>query len=84
MLSFFAITFVPLVIFVSLVLPTWVVFHYITKWKRMKMADLGDGKIAVSREELEHLRARAKDLAGRLETLERILASDKPDWRSKS
>ncbi|MCF8482245.1 MAG: envelope stress response membrane protein PspB [Rhodospirillum sp.] len=84
MLSFFAITFVPLVIFVSLVLPTWLVFHYLTKWKRMKMADLGDGMIAVPREDLEQLRARAKDLAGRLETLERILTTDSPDWRSKS
>jgi phage shock protein B len=82
-MSAFIFLFVPMVIFVSLVLPTWLAFHYVTKWKRMKMADLGDGKIAVPREELEQLRARASDLAGRLDTLERIIGSDSPHWRSK-
>ena len=74
---------VPLIIFLAVVAPLWIIFHYITKWKRMQAADLGEGKVAVSRTELEALRERARQLQDRMASLERILEADSPDWRAK-
>ncbi len=82
-MGFFAILFVPLMAFILLVLPLWLALHYITKWKRMQAADLGEGKVAVSRTELEALRERARQLQDRMASLERILEADTPDWRAK-
>ena len=29
---------VPLIIFLAVVAPLWIFFHYVTKWKKMKLA----------------------------------------------
>jgi phage shock protein B len=68
--------FVPIIVCLVVVAPTWIIFHYITKWKVMKQQELGDGMVAVNKEELMKLRAVASKLEQRIVTLERILDQD--------
>ncbi|WP_419905872.1 envelope stress response membrane protein PspB [Kiloniella sp.] len=75
-MSFAVVLFVPLVVFLSIVAPLWIIFHYVTKWKSIKKQDLGNGMIAVPKEEILKLREVAKKLADRVTTLERVLEQD--------
>ena len=75
-MSFAVVLFVPLVVFLSIVAPLWIIFHYVTKWKSIKKQDLGNGMIAVPKEEILKLREVAKKLADRITTLERVLEKD--------
>ncbi len=75
--------FIPLVVFLALVAPLWIIFHYITKWKQMKRNEVGEGKIAVERSELIKMRDTAKKLETRISSLEKILDADFADWRTK-
>lgn len=53
----------------------WVVLHYITQWKKA-------GSISVEDENLlDELYETARRLEARLETVERIIAADNPDFR---
>ncbi|KLN60376.1 hypothetical protein WH96_11515 [Kiloniella spongiae] len=75
-MSFAVAFFVPLVVFLSIVAPLWIIFHYITKWKTMKKQDLGNGMVAVPKEELLKMRDVARKLADRVATLEKVLEQD--------
>ncbi|WP_085900129.1 hypothetical protein [Kiloniella majae] len=75
-MSFAVAFFVPLVVFLSIVAPLWIIFHYITKWKTMKKQDLGNGMVAVPKEELLKMRNVARKLADRVTTLEKVLEQD--------
>ncbi len=75
-MSFAVIFFVPLIVFLSIVAPLWIIFHYITKWKTMKKQDLGNGMVAVPKDELLKMREIARKLADRVTTLERVLEQD--------
>ena len=44
---------VPGIIFLLLVVPLWVVFHYLTAWKRIRAGTAGPGRVAVDSAELE-------------------------------
>lgn len=53
----------------------WIIFHYITKWKQApKMTD-EDEKL------LDEMYNLARRLEDRLNTVERIVAADHPDWK---
>lgn len=53
----------------------WLVLHYVTQWKRA-------GGISVEDENLlDELYETAKRLEARVETVERIVAADHPDFR---
>jgi phage shock protein B len=65
------IIIVPLVV---LGLP-WIIFHYITKWKTAATLTTGDEAL------LEELYQVAKRLDARMDTVERLVASDNPDFR---
>ncbi|MGF1606823.1 MAG: envelope stress response membrane protein PspB [Rhodothalassiaceae bacterium] len=54
-----------------------VVLHYLTQWRKTKVMTPND---EVTLEELRHL---AEKLETRLETMERILDDEVPDWRSR-
>lgn len=73
----------PLIILLSVVLPIWIFFHYVTKWKQMKQAGAGEGQTVVDRKELLRLRKVAATLEERIESLETILDSEAPEWRKK-
>jgi len=53
----------------------WVILHYITKWKTAASITSDD---EVLLDELYHL---AKRLDERMDTVERLVASDNPDYR---
>lgn len=53
----------------------WIILHYLTKWKQAPTMTGEDEKLL---DELHHL---ARRLDERLETIERIVAADNPDFR---
>lgn len=68
--------FLPIVIVGMLFIGLpWVILHYITQWKKA-------GSISVEDENLlDELYETARRLEARLETIERIVAADNPDFR---
>jgi phage shock protein B len=53
----------------------WMIFHYVTKWKQApKMTD-EDEKL------LDEMFNLARRLEDRVNTVERIVAADHPDWK---
>ena len=53
----------------------WLVFHYITQWKRNGSLSVEDEKL------LDELHDTARRLEERLRTIERIIAADSPEFR---
>ncbi|MBT4889235.1 MAG: envelope stress response membrane protein PspB [Rhodospirillales bacterium] len=82
-MEFLGLLNVPLIVFLSVVLPIWIVFHYVTKWKQMKQAGAGEGQTVVDRKELKRLRESAVSLEERIDSLETILDGEAPEWRNK-
>lgn len=76
---------VPLIVFLVVVGPVWVVFHYITVWKRMKAAQRTQSpeQTAQEKEIVAGLTQRAKRLESRVETLERLLDAEVVEWRNR-
>ena len=69
--SFIAI---PIVGMLFIGLP-WLVLHYLTKWKSGRGISQQDEVL------LDDLHEMARRLDGRLETIERIIAADNPNWK---
>lgn len=69
--------FVPVVVFLVVVAPIWIVLHYRSK------AHSDDGLSAGERAELEDMIEVANKMAARIETLEAILDVETPDWRER-
>jgi phage shock protein B len=67
-IPFFAIT----ILFIGL---PWLVFHYITKWKQAPKITQEDEKL------LDEMFNLARRLEDRLNTVERIVAADNPDFK---
>jgi len=64
--------FIVPVIFLGL---PWIIFHYITKWKTAATITNDDEVL------LEELYNLAKRLDERMDTVERLVASDNPDFK---
>lgn len=64
-----------IILFLTVLAPLIVVFHFITKWKQTREISRDDEAM------LEDLWALSQGLEERLETLERILDDQRPDWR---
>ncbi len=69
--------FVPAVIFMGLVLPLWLVLHYLSKSRQSR------GLSAQDRDTLGDAMEVIDKLESRIETLEAILDADHPSWRAK-
>ena len=69
--------FVPLVVFLVVVAPVWIVFHYRAK------ANAASGLTNRERAELNEMIEVANKMAERIETLEAILDVESPGWRDK-
>ncbi|ABC22018.1 envelope stress response membrane protein PspB [Rhodospirillum rubrum] len=82
-MSLFVFLFVPLIVFVAVVMPTWIIFHYVTKWKRMRMVDAGGDSVVVDQKEIRQLRETAHKLNDRILILESILDAESPNWRNQ-
>jgi len=74
---------VPGIIFLVVVAPLWVIFHYVTAWKRIRAGTAGPGRVAVDRVELERMRELCGQLENRIESLETILDEEAPQWRER-
>ena len=74
---------VPGIIFLLLIAPLWVVFHYLTAWKRIRAGTAGPGRVAVDSAELERMRELCGQLENRIESLETILDEEAPEWRKR-
>jgi phage shock protein B len=56
----------------------WLIFHYVTKWKQAKTLTVGDEKL------LDDLHDAARRLDDRLNTIERIMTAENPNWRHQA
>ena len=74
----FAFFMVPLVLFMLIVAPIWVVMHYSTKRKFLSSLNVQE------QTELEILAEEAEKMAERIETLEAILDESTPEWRQRA
>lgn len=74
-MSTFVFLFVPTVIFLGLVLPLWLLLHYIAVWRSAKGLSEQDKHL------LESTLAQARQLEQRITTLETILDAESPEWR---
>ena len=70
--------FVPLIIFMVIVAPIWLILHYATRNSASRKLTGKDEAM------LEELHESARRLEDRLHNLERILDADSPDWRQPS
>lgn len=71
------ILFVPAVLFMVVVAPLWLIFHYITVWKTQRNAGLADQGA------LNAMSETARRLENRVAALEKLLDAEAPGWRSK-
>lgn len=68
---------VPLVVFLLFVAPLWLWLHYRSK------RQVGQGLSGDDYEQLHALAERASSLQKRIDTLERILDAESPQWRQR-
>ena len=64
------------VVFVVVIALPWLVLHYITKWKTAPTLTVNDEAL------LDELYQLARRLDDRMETVERLVAADNPDFKT--
>lgn len=70
---------IPLVAIASIFIGLpWIIFHYVTQWKKSGTLSIEDERL------LDELHDLARRLDDRMGTIERIVAADHPDWRPTS
>lgn len=65
------------ILFMVVVAPLLIIFHYTTKWKQSKTLTSEDEKI------LTEMWDSAERIEGRIRNIERILDAESPDWRDR-
>ncbi|PCI48941.1 MAG: envelope stress response membrane protein PspB [Alphaproteobacteria bacterium] len=65
------------ILFMVVVAPLIIIFHYTTKWKQSRTLTSEDEKI------LTELWDSAERIESRIQNIERILDADTPDWRAR-
>ena len=65
-------------VFVVVVLPIWIIAHYVTRWRTAKILSGSEETM------LAELRDTAEKMEGRMRSLERILDAEAPDWRTRT
>jgi phage shock protein B len=68
---------IAIIVFLAIPVPMFIALHFVTKWKQAREITGGDEKM------LEDMWSLSQRLEDRLETLERILDGELPDWRKK-
>jgi phage shock protein B len=71
------LTGMAIIVFLAIPVPLFIALYFISKWKQTREITGGDEKM------LEELWSLSQRLEERVETLERILDSELPDWRRK-
>lgn len=67
--------FIPMVIFLGLVVPLWLLLHYIGQWRSSR------GLSEEDRDALSAALSEVDRLESRIQTLETILDAEQPHWR---
>lgn len=70
--------FVPMIVFMVIVAPIWLILHYATRNSASKRLTSRDEAL------LEDLHESARRMEERIHNLERILDADSPEWRKSS
>lgn len=65
------------ILVVVIVLPVWLIMHYVTRWKQTRSLSREDERM------LEDLWESAQRMESRVNTLETILDDQLPDWRKR-
>jgi phage shock protein B len=71
-------TMVLAVLFLTFVVPVWIILHYITRWRSARTLSAEDERM------LSELWDNAQRMESRIHALERILDTEAPGWRHKS
>ncbi|BDM65035.1 phage shock protein B [Shewanella sp. NFH-SH190041] len=69
--------FLPMVLFMVIVAPIWLVLHYRSK------RQVSEGLTEAEFEQLNELIRKAEMMNQRIDTLESILDTESPEWRSR-
>ena len=77
-MDFLQFLFVPTILFLTVLGPIWVVMHYLTRRREAKTL------LAEEEEALNKLLDTADRMEERLESLEKILEADDPNWKDKT
>lgn len=72
-----ALIVAPIIVFMVIVAPIWLILHYRSK------KHLSQGLTQDEFRKLQELAQQAEKMSERIHTLEAILDSDVPDWRKK-
>ena len=75
--AFFALVGIAMVAFMVLVVPIWIVAHYATRWRTARALSPEDETM------IEELWQTLPKLESRINSLERILDDEAPDWRKR-
>lgn len=67
----------PLIVFLVIVAPIWIIMHYRTKTRKQQ------GLSEPDQERLAELTRKARMMADRIESLEAILDEQTPEWRKQ-
>ncbi|MDN4504149.1 envelope stress response membrane protein PspB [Alteromonadaceae bacterium BrNp21-10] len=73
----FEVLMAPIIIFLVIVAPIWLILHYRSK------RQVSQGLTADEYETIKELALKAEQMADRIHTLEAILDAESPEWRSK-
>ena len=68
---------VPVILFLAVVAPIWIIAHYATRWRATKSLSSDEEQL------LEELWESAGRMEQRINALERILDAEVTDWRKK-
>ena len=74
----FGFFFVPAILFLVVVLPIWLLLHYLTRWRASRGLSTEDERM------LADLWKNARRLEERVATLETILDAEAPGWRTRT
>jgi phage shock protein B len=68
---------IAVIVLIAIPAPLFILLHFITKWRQSREISGGDERL------LEEMWQLSQRLEERLESLETILDSERPDWRKK-
>ena len=77
-MEFLSLIEVPLIIFLAVVAPVWIIAHYVTRWRLAKSISADDEQV------LSDLWESAARMETRIANLEQILDTEAPGWRHSS
>lgn len=67
----------PVILFLAVVAPIWIIAHYTTRWKATKALSSDEEQL------LEELWKSSERMEQRINALERILDAEVTDWRKQ-